>query len=155
MDYCEPNANEWEADLKDLRGRLAKASAFLVFVTLVGIAGFSVIDPEAGVIRAFYMTPFTLTTVGYREAVAVNTDADSWEYNPDRDRSVRANAALRFLGSPKDAQALRVPPRGRAPLRRLRPRVKRVVLEGCFSRLLDDPEHVPHYQGPDRPPGMR
>lgn len=75
VDYYEPNAREWEADLRELRGRLTKASAFLVLVTLVGIVGFSVIDPDAGVIRAFYMTAITLTTVGYGEVVSVDTDA--------------------------------------------------------------------------------
>ncbi len=75
VDYYEPNAREWEADLEELRGRLTKASAFLVLVTLVGITGFSVIDPDAGIIRAFYMTAITLTTVGYGEVVAVDTDA--------------------------------------------------------------------------------
>lgn len=74
VDYYEPKANEWETDLQDLRGRLVKAFAFLVFVTLVGVVGFSVIDPDAGVIRAFYMTAITLTTVGYGEVVAVETD---------------------------------------------------------------------------------
>lgn len=75
MHYYEPNAREWEADLRELRGRLTKAFAFLVLVTLVGIVGFSVIDPDAGGIRAFYMTAITLTTVGYGEVVSVDTDA--------------------------------------------------------------------------------
>lgn len=34
-------------------------------------------------------------------------DGDGWKYNPDRDRSVQANTSLIFLGSPRDAQALR------------------------------------------------
>lgn len=58
----------------DLRGRLLKAFAFLVLVTLVGVAGFSVMDPSAGLVRAFYMTAITLTTVGFGEVVAVDTD---------------------------------------------------------------------------------
>lgn len=58
----------------DLRRRLLNALAFIILVTLVGIAGFSSIDPSAGLIRAFFMTAITLTTVGYGEEIAVDTD---------------------------------------------------------------------------------
>jgi len=34
-------------------------------------------------------------------------DGDGWEYNPHRDRTVRANTSLIFLGSPEDARTLR------------------------------------------------
>lgn len=74
VDYYEPTATQWESDLVDLRRRLLKAFAFLVLVTVVGVAGFSVIDPSAGLVRAFYMTAITLTTVGFGEVVAVDTD---------------------------------------------------------------------------------
>lgn len=74
MDYYDPTATQWESDLLDLRKRLVKALAFLVLVTLIGVAGFSVIDPSAGIVRAFYMTAITLTTVGFGEVVAVDTD---------------------------------------------------------------------------------
>lgn len=60
--------------MRDLRVRLLKALAFIVLVTLFGIVGFSVIDPSAGLIRAFYMTAITLTTVGFGEEIAVDTD---------------------------------------------------------------------------------
>ena len=50
------------------------ALAFILLVTLVGIVGFSIIDPDAGFIRAFFMTAITLTTVGYGEEIAVDTD---------------------------------------------------------------------------------
>lgn len=75
MDYYEPTAQQWEHDLRSLRRRLLKAFAFLAAVMLVGVVGFSVIDPSAGLVRAFYMTAITLTTVGYGEAVAIQTDA--------------------------------------------------------------------------------
>lgn len=58
----------------DLRRRLLSALGLLVAVTLVGIVGFSVIDPSAGVIRSFFMTAITLTTVGYGEEIPIDTD---------------------------------------------------------------------------------
>lgn len=74
MDYYEPTAKEWERDLLDLRRRLLKALAFIVLVMVIGMAGFSVIDPTAGIVRAFYMTAITLTTVGFGEEIAVDSD---------------------------------------------------------------------------------
>lgn len=74
VDYYEPTTSQWESEMRDLRVRLLKALAFIVFVTLLGIVGFSVIDPSAGLIRAFYMTAITLTTVGFGEEIAVDTD---------------------------------------------------------------------------------
>lgn len=56
------------------RRRLLAAAWMLVAVTLIGIVGFSVIDPSAGVVRAFFMTAITLTTVGYGEEIPVDTD---------------------------------------------------------------------------------
>lgn len=58
----------------DLRNRLVGAMGLIVFVTLVGIFGFLIIDPDAGFIRAFFMTAITLTTVGYGEEIAIDTD---------------------------------------------------------------------------------
>ena len=74
MEYFEPSASEWEADMEDLRRRLIGAVALILIVTVVGIVGFSIIDPSAGLIRAFYMTAITLTTVGYGEEIAVDSD---------------------------------------------------------------------------------
>ena len=74
MDFYEPRANEWEADLAQLKRRLLGALGFILLVTLAGIIGFSVIDPDAGLIRAFYMTAITLTTVGYGEVIAIDSD---------------------------------------------------------------------------------
>ena len=74
MDYYEPSATEWERDLVDLRRRLLGALGFIFLVTIVGITGFSLIDPDAGLVRAFFMTAITLTTVGYGEEIAVDTD---------------------------------------------------------------------------------
>ena len=73
MDYYQPNARELERDLNELRTRLIGAAAFVVFVTLVGVVGFSVIDPDAGIVKSFFMTAITLTTVGYEEAVRLDT----------------------------------------------------------------------------------
>ncbi len=58
----------------DLRERLIKAFGIIVVVTIVGTVGFSIIDPSAGVVRAFFMTAITLTTVGYGEEIAIDTD---------------------------------------------------------------------------------
>lgn len=74
MDYYEPSATEWDRDMVDLRRRLLGALGFIALVTFVGVVGFSVIDPDAGIIRAFFMTAITLTTVGYGEEIAVDTD---------------------------------------------------------------------------------
>lgn len=48
----------------NLRRRMLGALAFILLVTLVGIVVFSIIDPDAGFIREFFMTAITLTTVG-------------------------------------------------------------------------------------------
>lgn len=74
VDHFDPAAHQWESELLDLRRRLLKALAFILLVTLVGIVGFSIIDPSAGLVRAFFMTAITLTTVGYGEEIAVDTD---------------------------------------------------------------------------------
>lgn len=74
LDYYEPTATQWERDLSDLRTRLLRAFGFILLVTLVGIVGFSLIDREAGIIRAFFMTAITLTTVGYGEEIALDSD---------------------------------------------------------------------------------
>ncbi len=58
----------------DLRRRLLGALGFIWAVTLVGVIGFSIIDPDSGVVRAFYMTAITLTTVGYGEEIPVDTE---------------------------------------------------------------------------------
>jgi voltage-gated potassium channel len=74
MHYYEPSAQQWERDMLDLRNRLLAAMGLIIFVTLVGIVGFLIIDPDAGFIRAFFMTAITLTTVGYGEEIAIDTD---------------------------------------------------------------------------------
>lgn len=74
MHFYEPSAKQWERDMADLRKRLMGAMALIIFVTMVGIVGFLVIDPDAGFIRAFFMTAITLTTVGYGEEIAIDTD---------------------------------------------------------------------------------
>jgi voltage-gated potassium channel len=74
VDYYEPIAKQFESDMLDLRGRLLGALSLIIAVTIVGIIGFSIIDPNAGLIRAFYMTAITLTTVGFGEEIAVDTD---------------------------------------------------------------------------------
>jgi len=74
VDYYEPTAKEFEQDMLDLRVRLLSALGLLLAVTVIGIIGFSVIDPSAGVIRSFFMTAITLTTVGYGEEIPIDTD---------------------------------------------------------------------------------
>jgi len=74
VDVYEPTATQWETDMVDMRRRLLGALGFILFVTIVGVVGFSIIDPEAGLVRAFFMTAITLTTVGYGEEIAVDTD---------------------------------------------------------------------------------
>ncbi len=74
MPYYEPSAKQWERDLMELRNRLLSAAGLIIFVTIVGIVGFLVIDPDAGLIRAFFMTAITLTTVGYGEEISIDTD---------------------------------------------------------------------------------
>lgn len=74
MDYYEPNAKQLDRDLGDMRRRMLGALGFILLVTAVGIVGFSVIDPSAGLVKAFYMTAITLTTVGYGEEIPVETD---------------------------------------------------------------------------------
>jgi voltage-gated potassium channel len=74
VDYYEPTAKQFDRDMRDMRRRLLGALGFIVGVTLVGVVGFSVIDPTAGLVRAFFMTAITLTTVGYGEEIAVDTD---------------------------------------------------------------------------------
>ncbi len=74
MDFYEPSAKELDREMRDMRRRLLGALALILIVTVIGIVGFSIIDPDAGLIRAFYMTAITLTTVGYGEEIAVDTD---------------------------------------------------------------------------------
>ena len=74
MHYYEPSAQQWERDMLDLRNRLLGAMGLIVTVTLIGIVGFLIIDPDAGFIRAFFMTAITLTTVGYGEEIPIDTD---------------------------------------------------------------------------------
>jgi voltage-gated potassium channel len=74
MDFYEPSAQQWEQDMVDLRNRLLGALALILAVTVVGTVGFLVVDPDAGLIRAFFMTAITLTTVGYGEEIAIDTD---------------------------------------------------------------------------------
>lgn len=74
MHFYEPSAQQWDRDMLDLRNRLLGAMGLIIFVTLVGIVGFLIIDPDAGLIRAFFMTAITLTTVGYGEEIAIDTD---------------------------------------------------------------------------------
>jgi voltage-gated potassium channel len=74
MDLYEPSAQQWGRDLRDFERRMLGALGLIVVVTVVGILGFLTIDPDAGVIRAFFMTAITLTTVGYGEEIAIDTD---------------------------------------------------------------------------------
>lgn len=74
VDYYEPTATQWQSDMLDLRERLIKALGIIFVVTIVGTVGFSIIDPSAGVVQAFFMTAITLTTVGYGEEIAIDTD---------------------------------------------------------------------------------
>lgn len=74
MAYYEPNAPQLEREMIELRNRLLASFGFILLVTAVGIVGFMTIDPSAGFIRAFFMTAITLTTVGYGEEIAVDTD---------------------------------------------------------------------------------
>jgi voltage-gated potassium channel len=74
MDFYEPSAKQWEQDMVDLRRRLLGALVLILAVTILGIVGFLVIDPDAGFIRAFFMTAITLTTVGYGEEIAIDSD---------------------------------------------------------------------------------
>ncbi len=74
MDVYEPTPQDYEQDLKELRVRLLGGLAFMVGVTLVGTVGFHLIDPDAGWVRAFFMTAITLTTVGYGHEVELNSD---------------------------------------------------------------------------------
>lgn len=73
MDFYEPTAQDWERDLRELRFRLLGALGFMLAVTAVGTFGFFLIDPEAGPVRAFFMTAITLTTVGYGHEVNLDS----------------------------------------------------------------------------------
>ncbi|MEM7415720.1 MAG: potassium channel protein [Gemmatimonadota bacterium] len=74
MDYYEPSATQFDRDMRELRRRMLGSLAFILLVTVAGIVGFLVIEPEAGFIRAFFMTAITLTTVGYEEEIPVDTE---------------------------------------------------------------------------------
>jgi voltage-gated potassium channel len=74
MNAYEPSQRQWDRDIADFRRRLFGAMGLVVVVTMVGTAGFLVIDPDAGIVRAFFMTAITLTTVGYGEEIAIDTD---------------------------------------------------------------------------------
>lgn len=74
VDFYEPTASHWDADLRELRLRLLWALVFLVAAILVGTVGFRVIDPAASWVESFFMTIITLTTVGYQHEVAVDTE---------------------------------------------------------------------------------
>lgn len=76
LDFYETTAREWEADLRELRQRLLGALAFMVAVTLLGTVGFWIIDPDSGLVRSFFMTAITLTTVGYGHEVDLETSGD-------------------------------------------------------------------------------
>ena len=69
LDFYEPTAQVWDDDLNELRVRLLQALVFMLVVTAVGTMGFVIIDPDAGWVRAFFMTAITLTTVGYGQEV--------------------------------------------------------------------------------------
>ena len=60
-------------DLRILRTRLAKATVFILAVSIVGTIGFRVIHPQSGWIDAFYMTAITLSSVGFGEIVPLDT----------------------------------------------------------------------------------
>lgn len=55
--------------MKELRVRLLGGLVFMTGVTVLGTVGFHIIDPEAGWVRAFFMTAITLTTVGFGHEV--------------------------------------------------------------------------------------
>lgn len=74
MDVYEPSPQDVERDLKELRIRLVGGLVFMLAVTVLGTVGFHVVDPEAGWVRAFFMTAITLTTVGYGHEVALTTN---------------------------------------------------------------------------------
>jgi voltage-gated potassium channel len=74
MNVYEPSEKQWEQGLIELRRRLLGAMGLVFCVTVVGTIGFRVIDPSAGIVRAFFMTAITLTTVGYGEEIAIDTD---------------------------------------------------------------------------------
>jgi voltage-gated potassium channel len=74
VDVYEPTPQDVERDLKELRVRLVDGLVFLLAVTVLGTVGFHVIDPEAGWVRAFFMTAITLTTVGYGHEVALTSN---------------------------------------------------------------------------------
>ena len=67
MDPLIPH--EHDEGLRELRWRLAAGALFLVAVTLVGVVGYRIIDPDAGWVNAFYMTAISLTTVGFGEII--------------------------------------------------------------------------------------
>jgi voltage-gated potassium channel len=74
VDYYNPNAKQLDRDLGDLRRRMIRAIGVILLVTGIGVVGFSIIDPSAGLVRAFFMTAITLTTVGYGEEIPIDTD---------------------------------------------------------------------------------
>lgn len=74
MDYYEPTATQFEREMNVLRRRMIGSLIFILAVTLIGIVGFSVIAPDAGFVRAFFMTAITLTTVGYSQEIPLETD---------------------------------------------------------------------------------
>ncbi|MBI4539332.1 MAG: potassium channel protein [Gemmatimonadetes bacterium] len=69
MSEVDVPAAGWEEDLRQLRRRLAAAALFLVGLLIVGVIGYSSIDPSVSWVDALYMTVITLTTVGYGEIV--------------------------------------------------------------------------------------
>jgi len=73
VDVYEPTSKHWERDLRDLRFRLLGVIAFLLVITLVGTVGFHIIDPDAGWVRAYFMTAITLTTVGFGHEVNIDS----------------------------------------------------------------------------------
>jgi voltage-gated potassium channel len=64
-----------DAEFHRLRRRLRLAVGALVFVTLVGILGFTIIGRgQHGLIDAVYMTVITLTTVGFGEIIDMSAN---------------------------------------------------------------------------------
>jgi len=74
VDSYQPTTRKWEHDIRELRVRLLGGLAFMLAVTVAGTVGYHLIDPEAGWIRAFFMTAITLTTVGYGHEIALDSD---------------------------------------------------------------------------------